>query len=114
VTGVQTCALPICAFAAGPLARAARLTALYDGLETRDFSRDVLQGNEHGLRLEIVPPCGWTDLGTPARVEACLATLREDSVASRPSLFREGRAALDLAFALDESRGPARATALSA
>ncbi len=91
--------------------RAAELAQLYSRLETRDFSRDVLQGSEHRLRLEIVPACGWTDLGTPARVEACLATLREDSAVFQAPLFHEGRAPLDLAFALGESmrRGPAAA-----
>ncbi|NOT30898.1 MAG: NTP transferase domain-containing protein [Planctomycetes bacterium] len=101
-------------FGAGLDQRAALLAALYAGLETRDFSRDVLQGNERDLRLEIVPPCGWTDLGTPARVEACLATLREDPAAFQAPYFPAGRAALDLARALGESMGRGRAAALSA
>lgn len=101
-------------FAASLDQRAALLAALYAGLEARDFSRDVLQGNERDLRLEIVPPCGWTDLGTPARVEACLATLREDPAAFQAPLFREGRAVLDLARALGQAVGRGRAAALSA
>jgi mannose-1-phosphate guanylyltransferase len=68
-------------FALEPGARAARLTALYDELESHDFSRDVLQGEERRLRLERVPPCGWTDLGTPARVAACLAVMRDEPAA---------------------------------
>jgi mannose-1-phosphate guanylyltransferase len=79
--------------------RAARLEALYAKLDAHDFSRDVLQANESRLRLEIVPPCGWTDLGTPARVEACLAALEEDS-GPRPSTFPGRRAVLDLALAV--------------
>lgn len=92
------------AFAAGPGDRGAKLEALYAALDTRDFSRDVLQANERRLRLEIVPPCGWTDLGTPARVAACLAELGEEPGA-RPASFPGRRAVLDLALAV---RGLAR------
>ncbi len=49
---------------------------LYATLEHADFSRDVLQGDETSLRVLEVPPCGWTDLGTPQRVAACLARRR--------------------------------------
>ncbi len=54
----------------------ARAAALYATLEAGDFSRDVLQGSEASLDLRIVPPCGWTDLGTPARVKACVSRHR--------------------------------------
>ena len=91
--------------------RAAQLDALYERLETRDFSRDVLQGEEARLRLEIVPPCGWTDLGTPGRVEACLAGLRESSVLHGDTLFLESRAALDLALAVGSFAATRGATA---
>jgi mannose-1-phosphate guanylyltransferase len=87
------------AFAAPKAGRAARLAALYERLETHDFSRDVLQGMEERLFLESVPPCGWTDLGTPARVEACLEALREDA-ARATVLFPPGRSILDLALAV--------------
>ncbi|HET6373292.1 MAG TPA: sugar phosphate nucleotidyltransferase [Candidatus Polarisedimenticolia bacterium] len=52
------------------------LIGLYEAIETTDFSRDILQGSEPSLRLLPVPPCGWTDLGTPARVSECLTRLR--------------------------------------
>jgi mannose-1-phosphate guanylyltransferase len=39
---------------------------------TLDFGRDVLQRAPAGLRVIHVPECGWTDLGTPARVAAWL------------------------------------------
>lgn len=81
-------------------ARAEQLDALYAELETRDFSRDVLQANEQRLRLEVVPPCGWTDLGTPARVAACLAALGEDPAPRQAVLFPGRRAVLDLAHAV--------------
>jgi hypothetical protein len=64
-------------FAASGQDRAARLRALYFDLESNDFSRDVLEGSEDGLRVLIVPQCGWTDLGTPPRVVACLASLTQ-------------------------------------
>lgn len=80
------------AFGAERGERGQRLDALYGELETRDFSRDVIQGAERDLLLEIVPPCGWTDLGTPQRVEACLAGLWD---LPEPHLFG-GTAALDL------------------
>jgi len=57
-----------------------------------DFSRDVLQGSESRLALLPVAPCGWTDLGTPARVAGCI----ERDGAPRPP----GRAPVDLARAL--------------
>lgn len=44
------------------------LEALYRFLPSRDFSRDVLQPMAAKLLLLEVPPCGWTDLGTPGRV----------------------------------------------
>jgi mannose-1-phosphate guanylyltransferase len=40
------------------------------GLPVLDFSRDVLERCTERLRILVVPPSGWTDLGTPARVEA--------------------------------------------
>jgi mannose-1-phosphate guanylyltransferase len=89
----------------GASARAEQLDALYAGLETNDFSRDVLQANERRLRLEIVPPCGWTDLGTPARVATCLAALGEDSALRQAVLFPGRRAVLDLAHAVRELAG---------
>jgi mannose-1-phosphate guanylyltransferase len=46
--------------------------SLYLQLPTLDFSRDVLEGNEPLLRVLRVPPCGWSDLGTPRRVAEAL------------------------------------------
>jgi len=48
------------------------LTEVYRTIETRDFCRDVLQGEEDNLRVLPVPQCGWSDLGTPERVACCL------------------------------------------
>lgn len=50
-----------------------RATAeLYRHLPIVDFSRDILQGEEAHLRALSVPPCGWSDLGTPGRVAKAL------------------------------------------
>jgi len=50
------------------LGNPATLDALYRGLRKLDFSTDVLQKLPRSLAVLPVPPCGWTDLGTPARV----------------------------------------------
>ncbi len=52
------------------------LAALYQLLPELDFSRSVLQGQEACLRVLSVPECGWSDLGTPARVAEALDALR--------------------------------------
>jgi mannose-1-phosphate guanylyltransferase len=50
--------------------------AYYQQLSSKDFSRDVLEGQESVLRVLAVPNCGWTDLGTPQRVASTLQRLR--------------------------------------
>jgi len=59
--------------------RRAAIARVYEDLPVTDFSRDLLQGAEDRLRVLRVPACGWTDLGTPARVAACL---RDEAVSS--------------------------------
>ncbi len=60
-------------FALSKRLRARALEDLYGRIEPADFSRDVLAGSEDCLRVLAVPPCGWTDLGTPRRVAECLS-----------------------------------------
>jgi mannose-1-phosphate guanylyltransferase len=48
---------------------------LYPLLPTKDFSRDVLEGQETRLRVLSVPACGWSDLGTPLRVAETLTRI---------------------------------------
>lgn len=48
------------------------LEDFYDTLPSLDFSRDILQGAEEILEVMSVPPCGWSDLGTPKRVHEAL------------------------------------------
>jgi hypothetical protein len=57
---------------------------LYGKLPELDFSRHVLEGAEQSLRVLPVPPCGWSDLGTPKRVAEALRRIerrdeRDDS-----------------------------------
>jgi mannose-1-phosphate guanylyltransferase len=70
------------AVAQGSVAEVAEsLRTLYARLEPRDFSRHLLTGAEARLALMPIPPCGWTDLGTPER----LAAVREaQSPSARP------------------------------
>lgn len=56
-----------------------RLEAVYRTLPPHDFSRDVLERFPDQLSVQPVPPCGWSDLGTPARLMHFLAGRREQS-----------------------------------
>jgi mannose-1-phosphate guanylyltransferase len=69
--------LPGLAFAlhASLVAGGDALDLLYADLPVHDFSKHVLQGGEDELRVLPVPHCGWSDLGTPERVLACLDAL---------------------------------------
>lgn len=77
--------LPELAFALLGCERLGRraLEQLYEHLPAADFSRDVLQGAESQLRVLRVPPCGWTDLGTPQRVAQCLRRHRSEALEPR-------------------------------
>jgi mannose-1-phosphate guanylyltransferase len=45
-----------------------RLGEIYASIPTSDFSRDVLARSVRHLSVVPVPRCGWSDLGTPARL----------------------------------------------
>jgi mannose-1-phosphate guanylyltransferase len=76
------------------------LEGIYARLSVSDFSRELLQGSEDRLRLLRVPACGWTDLGTPARVAGCVRQM-EEARALRPlQRILGSSAALDLAGVL--------------
>jgi mannose-1-phosphate guanylyltransferase len=53
----------------------AATTTLYHALSDVDFSKQVLEGAESRLRVVPVPPCGWSDLGTPTRLAETLQRL---------------------------------------
>lgn len=59
-----------------PAAAWASITDMYERLPDIDFSRHVLEGRESTLRVVRVPPCGWSDLGTPKRVGDTLRRLQ--------------------------------------
>jgi hypothetical protein len=48
------------------------IVELYDRPPLIDFSRDILSEQESRTRALPVPPCGWSDLGTPERVAHAL------------------------------------------
>jgi mannose-1-phosphate guanylyltransferase len=50
------------------LRRRSDLIGLYGSIPQLDFSKDVLEPAEKDLWVYRVPPCGWTDLGTPGRL----------------------------------------------
>jgi len=53
------------------------LDALYDSIESVDFSRGIVEGAEARLRVLAAAACGWSDLGTPQRVRDTLRRLPE-------------------------------------
>jgi len=82
-------------------ARAEALAAAYRRLPERDFSRHLLQGAEERLAVVPVPPCGWTDLGTPERLQRYREPRRRAAVATWPALLPEAVAAGAVASVLD-------------
>ena len=64
--------------------RAASQSALaefYSRRDAFDFSRQILERQIAHLRVIRVPPCGWTDLGTPHRVAS---TVRDIAIHASP------------------------------
>jgi len=62
------------------------LASLYDRLEPRDFSRDILEQVVGDLAVVRVRECGWEDLGTPERLERHLSRLSPFPRAPRPMM----------------------------
>lgn len=62
--------------AQSPAAGWPAIVDMYERLPDVDFSRDLLEGQESQLCVIRVPPCGWSDLGTPRRVGETLRRLR--------------------------------------
>ena len=64
------------------------LQRLYRALRSRDFSKELLERCTECLSVVPVPPCGWSDLGTPARlrsfVEQRAGTARRHTSSSGP------------------------------
>jgi mannose-1-phosphate guanylyltransferase len=53
----------------------AELSAFYARPLRLDFSSDVLQNRPESLQLLALPPCGWSAVGTPARLAQTLSFL---------------------------------------
>jgi mannose-1-phosphate guanylyltransferase len=72
-------------------ARSIALEEVYADLESVDFSRAVIQGAEHSLRVIAAPACGWSDLGTPKRVAEALRRVepveRREPAVSMPAFI---------------------------
>lgn len=58
------------------------LSDLYAHLPVLDFSRDIIEGQEADLEVMAVPPCGWSDLGTPRRVAEVLRRTRRNEIST--------------------------------
>jgi mannose-1-phosphate guanylyltransferase len=82
---------------AGP--QAARVAQLYERLPAVDFSRAVLEEAGPDMRVVAVPPCGWTDVGTPEGIARC-AKGCSSHVESRSEAPTAALAPVDLADAL--------------
>ncbi|HXZ85225.1 MAG TPA: hypothetical protein VEI82_07025, partial [Myxococcota bacterium] len=74
------------------------LQALYRELAPSDFSRDVMERATSRLCVVPVPPCGWSDLGTPDRIASVLGAGRERRAPARSSGARSRRPVLALAL----------------
>jgi len=64
------------------------LLRLYDHLPNVDFSRRVLQQANQRLHVLAVPPCGWTDLGTPQRLAECIRAASPCAAPDQPCPIR--------------------------
>lgn len=86
---------------ADPISPSWALNHLYERIPEVDFSHQVLQFHVGDLRVVPVPHCGWTDLGTPARVSERVNRLCETEASTR-QLSNE-TAFLDLADAVNRA-----------
>jgi mannose-1-phosphate guanylyltransferase len=50
------------------------LAPSYGALPVVDLSHDMLERRPQDLRVVRVAPCGWSDLGTPARLQSLLVS----------------------------------------
>ena len=84
---------------------------MYERLPHVDFSRDLLEGQESALCVMRVPPCGWSDLGTPRRVGETLRRLRPRDPGQAAALAAQLRSrppAPGLDIRVEESGGALR------
>ena len=79
------------------------LLSLYDRLPELDFSRDLLESHAAELCVLRVPPCGWSDLGTPRRVAEIVQRFAPDRAAD-PELTDRQRVSVHLSLAAQHAR----------
>lgn len=79
------------------------LLSLYDRLPELDFSRDLLEGHAADLCVLRVPPCGWSDLGTPRRVAEIVQRFAPDEAAD-PELTDRQRVSVHMSLAAQHAR----------
>jgi mannose-1-phosphate guanylyltransferase len=72
------------------------IAAVYDRVPCLDFSRDVLEGSLRYLTVAAVPPCGWSDLGTPRRVAETFTRYASSFRNQAAALVEEGQGFVDL------------------
>jgi mannose-1-phosphate guanylyltransferase len=82
-------------------APSASLASLYACHPSIDFSHHVLQKHPDRLQFLTVPPCGWSDVGTPARLATALWSLRSLNRARRSSPLSARAFNLESAFDRD-------------
>jgi mannose-1-phosphate guanylyltransferase len=83
------------------------LASVYTRHPPIDFSSDVLQTNPGSLQMLALPPCGWSDVGTPSRLAKVLWSLRSPVLKDMSA----GRT-FNLATAFDRVTGAAPGSAL--
>ena len=90
-----------------PESREEALTRLFREIPALDFSEDVLTADVAPLRIFRVKPCGWSDLGTPARLARVLRRHRT-AIEATPVAPPGTGGHVDLATRLDaDQREPA-------
>jgi mannose-1-phosphate guanylyltransferase len=80
------------------------ITEVYRQLPLIDFSRHVLPGATGLLRVMKVDSCGWSDIGTPARLLETLRGLPRDT---RTDSVNSGIIPLNLSMQLEKGHDPA-------
>jgi mannose-1-phosphate guanylyltransferase len=86
-----------------PAAQRGTLARLFHEIPSIDFSEEVIAANTGNLRVLRLPQCGWSDLGTPARLERVLRRHGEFIHAS-PVAVAETRGHVDLAARADPAQ----------
>ena len=72
------------------------LDTFYGAIAPSDFSHDVLEVQATRLQVLRVPNCGWTDLGTPQRVEATVRSMGVNGDSVRPHIGTDAPLFFDL------------------